>query len=74
MLGALGAGIAAADAGDSYATTKTLPPLHHVIGVVLPEEMRTPKRLPLREDRELRCPTCHGIEAVSYTHLTLPTN
>ncbi|QXP89870.1 hypothetical protein [Methylococcus capsulatus] len=60
----LGTGIAAAGAEDSYATTKKLPPLHHVTGVVLPEEMKTPKRLPLREDRELRCPTCHGVEDI----------
>lgn len=49
---------------ESYQESRQLPPLHHVVEVPLPETMKMPERLPLRGDRKLRCPTCHGISDI----------
>jgi hypothetical protein len=55
------------DSNETYERTKKLPDLHHVVGVELPDDMKTPKHLKLRPDRVLRCPTCHGIDDIDKT-------
>lgn len=51
-------------ASDTYASTRTLPSLHHAVGITLPDKWPDPKELPLGENRVLECPTCHGIEDI----------
>lgn len=67
LLWALGASLAGAADADSYDTTKTLPPLHHAVGIPLPEGWKAPERLSLEKDRILRCPTCHGLKDIDKT-------
>ncbi len=56
----------------SYDSTRRLPPLHHAVGMSLPDDWPAPKHLPLGPDRSVRCQTCHGIrdmERVPYRQI-----
>lgn len=55
------------DSDETYEKSKKLPHLHHVVGVEMPEEMKTPKHLKLKDDRKLRCQTCHGLDDIDKT-------
>ena len=41
-----------------------LPPLHHVVGIKPPDDMKMPKEFPLNEQGEIDCETCHGIKDI----------
>ena len=51
-------------AGESYQTSKKLPPLHHVIGIDVPEEMNVSDKIQLGPERKLECKSCHGLEKI----------
>ena len=46
------------------ADEKKLPPLHHVIEVEVPDEMKIPEEFPLSDNGRIICKTCHGIEGI----------
>ncbi len=41
-----------------------VPPLHHVVDIVVPGEMEVKPPLRLGPSRKLKCPVCHGIERI----------
>lgn len=51
------------DAAESSEKLKLLP-LHHVVRVKPPEEVKVPDELPLNDKGEIDCDTCHGIEDI----------
>ncbi len=44
------------------AQKQPLPPLHHPVGITLPQNMQVPDDFPLGKQQELVCDTCHGVE------------
>ncbi len=40
----------------------TLPPMHHPVAIAIPDSMQVAEGLPLDENGEMVCDTCHGIE------------
>ncbi len=48
----------------AVAGTPEPPPLHHPVGVPVPETMKVPEAFPLSEDGRIVCKTCHGIEGI----------
>ncbi|HHC73131.1 MAG TPA: hypothetical protein ENK54_09570 [Thiotrichales bacterium] len=43
-----------------------LPPLHHPVGVVVPQEFHLPGETPLGKSGELVCASCHGLEGIEH--------
>ena len=60
LLLTIGLTAAVADDKPTYRKTKQLPDLHHAVGLLLEEDMKTPRDWPLDDDKRLQCPTCHG--------------
>ncbi len=44
-----------------------MPPLHHVVKVKPPEDMKLPKEFPLNDEGQIDCKTCHGIKDIEKT-------
>jgi len=44
-----------------------MPPLHHVVKVKPPEDMKLPKTFPLNDEGQIDCKTCHGIKDIAKT-------
>ena len=51
------------------AEKQPLPPLHHVVGIPVPEKMQLPEAFKLDEKGRLNCQTCHGLKDIEETPL-----
>lgn len=56
-------------AGEVIAQEKKieLPPMHHLVNVKPPKDMKVPDKLPLDDEGKIDCKTCHGIKDIDKT-------